>query len=108
MQFYATILFLSVVQASPIIMPDVIFMPVQGKNGMVVTGNRLATEIGLQVLKQGGNAVDAAVTVGFVMSVTFPQAGNIGGGGFMLIHPAKDKKVIAIDYREKAPARYVS
>jgi gamma-glutamyltranspeptidase / glutathione hydrolase len=101
----ATMLLSSVVQASPIIMPDVIFTPVQGKNGMVVTGNQMASEIGREVLKQGGNAVDAAVTVGFVMSVTFPQAGNIGGGGFMLIHPAKEKKVIAIDYREKAPAK---
>jgi len=101
----ATMLFISVAQASPIIMPDVIFTPVQGKNGMVVTGNQTASKIGLQVLKQGGNAVDAAVTVGFVMSVTFPQAGNLGGSGFMLIHPAKEKKVIAIDYRETAPAK---
>lgn len=101
---FTTILFISAAQASPIIMQNAIFTPVQAKNAMVVTGNKIASEIGLQVLRNGGNAVDAAVTIGFVMSVTFPQAGNLGGGGFMLIHPAKDKTVIAIDYREKAPA----
>ena len=80
-----------------------IFTPVKADNGMVVTNDRIATEIGLDVLKKGGNAVDAAVTVGLVMAVTMPRAGNIGGGGFMLIYSAKEKKVIAIDYREKAP-----
>ncbi|MDM8567827.1 gamma-glutamyltransferase [Candidatus Halobeggiatoa sp. HSG11] len=86
-------------------MPDNIFTPIQAKNGMVVTSEQLASQIGIQVLKNGGNAIDAAVTVGFVMSVTFPQAGNIGGGGFMLVYSADDNKVIAIDYREQAPAK---
>lgn len=80
-----------------------IFTPVQGKSGMVVASERLATEIGLDVLKKGGNAVDAAVSVGFALAVTMPRAGNIGGGGFMLIYLAREKKVVAIDYREKAP-----
>ena len=95
----------NMVQALNIIMLEDIFTPVQAENGMVVTSEKIATEIGIQVLKNGGNAVDAAVTVGFVMSVTFPQAGNIGGGGFMLVHSAKNNKVIAIDYREKAPSQ---
>ncbi len=82
-----------------------IITPVEAKNGMVVTDNNLATQIGLTVLTQGGNAIDAAVTIGFVMAVTYPQAGNIGGGGFMLIHHAPTKQVIAIDYRETAPAK---
>ena len=64
-----------------------------------------AALIGAEVLKRGGNAVDAAVAVGFAMAVTYPRAGNIGGGGFMLIHLARGKKDIAIDYRETAPAR---
>lgn len=71
---------------------------------MVVSEERHATEAGLRVLKEGGNAVDAAVTVGFTLAVTYPRAGNIGGGGFMLIYSAASDKTIAIDYREKAPA----
>jgi gamma-glutamyltranspeptidase/glutathione hydrolase len=78
-------------------------IPVQGSNGMVVAGEPIAARIGLEVLKSGGNAVDAAVTIGFVMAVTLPRAGNIGGGGFMLIYSAKTREVIAIDYRERAP-----
>ena len=69
---------------------------------MVSTQEAVATEIGLDILKKGGNAVDAAVAVGFAMAVTLPKAGNIGGGGFMLIHLAD--QTIAIDYREMAPA----
>jgi len=76
---------------------------VKSENGMVVSAEELATLAGLEVLKEGGNAVDAAVTVGFTLAVTFPRAGNIGGGGFMLVHLANDNKTIAIDYREKAP-----
>jgi hypothetical protein len=64
---------------------------------MVVTGQELATREALEVLKKGGNAVDAAVTASFVMAVTLPRAGNIGGGGFMLIHNAGRKEVIALD-----------
>ncbi len=90
-------------QEMPIYDPKDIFHPVVAKNGMVSSANRYATEAGLQVLKEGGNAVDAAVTVGFTLAVTFPRAGNLGGGGFMLIYMAVPKKVVAIDYREKAP-----
>lgn len=82
-----------------------IFSPVSATHGMVVTSDKLATPIGLDVLKHGGNAIDAAVTIGFVMAVTYPRAGNIGGGGFMLLHLAKTGQIVAIDYREKAPAK---
>ncbi len=65
--------------------------PVAGKHGMVVTGQDLATQAGLEMLKNGGIAIDAAVTAAFVMAVTLPRAGNIGGGGFMLIYSAKNR-----------------
>jgi len=71
---------------------------------MVVAQEKIAADFGADVLKRGGNAVDAAVAVGFTMAVTYPRAGNIGGGGFMVIHLAKDNQDIAIDYREVAPA----
>jgi gamma-glutamyltranspeptidase/glutathione hydrolase len=83
------------------------FPPVQAvsaQHGMVVAQESRAALIGAEVLKRGGNAVDAAVAVGFAMAVTYPRAGNIGGGGFMLIHLTRGKKDIAIDYRETAPA----
>ncbi|WP_022941317.1 gamma-glutamyltransferase [Psychromonas hadalis] len=79
--------------------------PVWAKQAMVSTQEALATQIGLDILKQGGNAVDAAVAVGYALAVTLPRAGNLGGGGFMLIYLNKDQKSIAIDYREKAPAK---
>jgi len=79
--------------------------PVAAKNGMVVSGHHLATKAGLDVLKEGGNAIDAAVTVGFALAVTLPSAGNIGGGGFMVIHHAESGESTALDYREKAPGR---
>src|SRR6202521_2951113 len=78
--------------------------PVFAKSGMVVSEEPLATRIGVEILRKGGNAVDAAVAVGFALAVTLPRAGNIGGGGFMLIHRADLHKTIAIDYRESAPA----
>jgi gamma-glutamyltranspeptidase/glutathione hydrolase len=78
--------------------------PVLAHNGMVVAQERRAARIGVEILQRGGNAVDAAVAVGFAMAVTYPRAGNIGGGGFMMIHLAKSKRDIAIDYRETAPA----
>jgi gamma-glutamyltranspeptidase/glutathione hydrolase len=83
------------------------FPPVQAvaaQHGMVVAQESRAARIGAEVLRRGGNAVDAAVAVGFVMAVTYPRAGNIGGGGFMLIHLARGKRDIAIDYRETAPS----
>lgn len=76
--------------------------PVQAQNGMVVTAQHLATEIGLNVLQEGGNAVDAAVAVGYALAVTLPSAGNIGGGGFMLVHLAETSEDIFINFREKA------
>lgn len=90
-------------QDSAIYNPKDIFHPVTSKNGMVSSQERYATKAGLDVLKEGGNAVDAAVTVGFALAVTLPQAGNLGGGGFMLVRLAKDNQTVAIDYREKAP-----
>ena len=83
---------------------DAIHHPVWAKNGMVATQEALASDIGLQILKDGGNAVDAGVAVGFALAVTLPRAGNIGGGGFMMIYDAKQGKTIALDYREKAPS----
>ncbi|THF47525.1 gamma-glutamyltransferase [Allorhizobium terrae] len=76
--------------------------PVQGDNGMVVTAQHLATDVGVDVLKHGGNAVDAAVAVGYALAVVYPTAGNIGGGGFMTLR-LKDGTTDFIDFREKAP-----
>lgn len=81
-----------------------IFHPVYAKHGMVSSVNVLATQVGVEILKKGGNAVDAAVAVGYVLAVTYPQAGNIGGGGFMLLR-TKEGTVTAIDFREMAPAK---
>lgn len=80
------------------------FHPVTAKQGMVATSHTLATEVALEVLKNGGNAVDAAVTAGFALAVTQPRSGNIGGGGFMLVAKGDGSEPEAIDYREKAPA----
>lgn len=74
----------------------------RAKNGMVVSANQLASEVGIQILKKGGNAIDAAVATGFALAVTYPFAGNIGGGGFMVIQFENGKNT-AIDFREKAP-----
>ncbi len=78
--------------------------PVRAKHGMVVSASKLASQIGVEIMKKGGNAIDAGVAVGFALAVTYPFAGNIGGGGFMVIH-LKSGKNVAIDYREKAPLR---
>lgn len=78
--------------------------PVRARNGMVISADTIASRIGVDILKKGGNAVDAAVAVGFALAVTYPGAGNIGGGGFMVIRFA-DGNAVTIDYREKAPSR---
>lgn len=80
-----------------------VFHPVIAKNGMVASEQELATQIGVDILKAGGNAVDAAVAVGFALAVALPNAGNIGGGGFMMVHDASSGKDIALDFREVAP-----
>lgn len=76
--------------------------PVKGEHGMVVTAQHLASEIGVEVMKKGGNAVDAAVAVGYALAVVYPSAGNIGGGGFMTIR-FKDGTSTFLDFRERAP-----
>ncbi|NWD65204.1 gamma-glutamyltransferase [Pseudomonas sp. IPO3774] len=76
--------------------------PVAGENGMVVTAQHLATHVGVDVLKAGGNAVDAAVAVGYALAVVYPAAGNLGGGGFMTVQLADGRKTF-LDFREKAP-----
>src|SRR5438105_9353684 len=88
-------LFLSVAHAASI-------APVGGERGMVVTAHQLATKVGVEVLKRGGNAVDAAVAVGYAMAAVYPAAGNLGGGGFMTIQMADGRKTF-LDFREKAP-----
>lgn len=77
--------------------------PVRAKNGMVVSGDSLASAVGVDILRKGGNAIDAAVAVGFTLAVTYPEAGNIGGGGFMIIRMAGGESTM-IDFREKAPS----
>lgn len=82
--------------------------PELAQNYMVVSQNHHSTDAGYQILKQGGNAIDAAVAVGFALAVTLPRAGNIGGGGFMLIYSADSQQVSAIDYRSAAPVAATS
>jgi gamma-glutamyltranspeptidase/glutathione hydrolase len=76
---------------------------VKGKNGMVVSVDEYASRVGIEILKNGGNAVDAAVAVGFALAATYPAAGNIGGGGFMIIRFPDTKEAVALDFREMAP-----
>ena len=88
--------------AGPARLPAASLPPVEATHGMVVTAQSLASAVGLDILKQGGNAVDAAVAVGYALAVVHPCCGNLGGGGFMLIHLAGGKDVV-IDFRETAP-----
>jgi gamma-glutamyltranspeptidase/glutathione hydrolase len=78
--------------------------PVRWQNGMVVSSSKLSSLVGIEILKKGGNAVDAAVAVGFALAVTYPSAGNIGGGGFMVIHLQNGNNT-TIDFRETAPLK---
>ncbi|MFU2115030.1 gamma-glutamyltransferase [[Pasteurella] aerogenes] len=82
-----------------------IFHPVFGKQGMVASEQELATQVGVEILQQGGNAVDAAVAVGFALAVVLPNAGNIGGGGFMVLHDGKSGENFTVDFREMAPSK---
>lgn len=95
-------------QAAPIVSGRDIVHPEVAENGMVASQEALATRVGVEILQRGGNAVDAAVAVGFALAVTLPRAGNLGGGGFMLMHLAGQggapPRTAALDYRELAPA----
>ena len=91
-------------QQPSIIRYESIHHPVVGQSGMVVTQNEIATQIGLGILKQGGNAVDSAVAVGFALAVTLPRAGNLGGSGYMLLYLNEPNETISLDFRSVAPA----
>ena len=84
---------------------DVLHHPIVAQNGMVASQHKLATAVGLEILKKGGNAVDAAVAVGFSLAVVLPRAGNLGGGGFMMVYDAEKGNTRALNYREMAPAK---
>ena len=79
------------------------FHPVLGTSGMVVSQNYMSSDIGIDILNKGGNAVDAAVAVGFSLAITLPRAGNLGGGGFMMVYIAEKDEIYYIDYRSKSP-----
>lgn len=91
-------------QAKQLLNYPTIEKPVLGEQGMVVSQSAVASEIGRDILRKGGNAVDAAIATAFALAVTLPRAGNIGGDGFMLIHLAGEARTVAIDYRTVAPA----
>jgi gamma-glutamyltranspeptidase/glutathione hydrolase len=95
--------FLVLVFINASIAPALAREPVRGRHGMVASTNEVASRVGVEVMKRGGNAVDAAIAVAFALAVTHPAAGNLGGGGFMMIR-LKDGRTTAIDYREMAPA----
>lgn len=94
----------SIAQETPIYSSNDRFHPVTAQNGMVASQEAVATQIGVDILELGGNAVDAGIAIGFALAVTLPRAGNLGGGGFMMIHKADTGKTDALDYRETAPA----
>ena len=81
-----------------------VFHPVVAHQGMVASEQALASQVGIDILKAGGNAIDAAVAMGFALAVVLPNAGNIGGGGFMMVHDARSGQYVALDFRETAPA----
>ena len=101
---YLNILFLPFVVYASIFSSDSIVHPEVDQNGMVVSQHYLASSVGAQILEDGGNAYDASIAVAFALAVVLPRAGNIGGGGFMVMYDEKTDKSYSIDYREKAPA----
>lgn len=101
LQRFILLLVLNLILFQKIELPQ-IARPIEAENGMVVSASKIASEVGIQVLQEGGNAVDAAIAVGFTLAVTYPYAGNLGGGGFMVLH-LKNGKNTTIDFREKAP-----
>jgi gamma-glutamyltranspeptidase/glutathione hydrolase len=108
MKFFASIVLILISTANTQAAPPIqalpsIANPVWSRHGMVAAPNSIAANVGLQVLKHGGNAVDAAIAVAYSLAVTYPKAGNLGGGGFMLVYDAKTQSSTAIDYREAAP-----
>ncbi|MDA8925492.1 gamma-glutamyltransferase [Gammaproteobacteria bacterium] len=103
--FLSTLLILSCAIESKIFNSQAIVHPEIGANGMVVTQHYLATDVGHAILQKGGNAYDASIAVAFALAVVLPRAGNIGGGGFMLMHDGVTNKNYSIDYREIAPAK---
>ena len=102
--FFLVLSSFSLASEKAIIDPSARFHPLVSDRGMVVSQEMLASQVGADILARGGNAVDAAVATGFALAVTLPRAGNLGGGGFMLVHLAAENKTVAIDYREMAPA----
>ena len=103
MKFLSLILFASYIQSTDYIDYPHPFHPTTSSSGMVVSQSALSSDIGVKILDMGGNAVDAAVAVGFSLATTLPRAGNIGGGGFMLIYLKDKDEVFYIDYRSKSP-----
>ncbi len=91
-------------ELSPIVNSGQTIYPEGGRYGMTVAQHHIGAEVGAEILARGGNAVDAAVAMGFAMAVVLPRSGNIGGGGFMLVYLKDENRTIAIDYREMAPA----
>lgn len=91
-------------ELSPIVNSGQTIYPEGGRYGMTVAQHRIGAQVGAEILAKGGNAIDAAVAMGFAMAVVLPRSGNIGGGGFMLVYLAEENRTIAIDYREMAPA----
>ncbi len=87
----------------PIVRYDSVHHPAKGRFGMVVSQNSIATSVGQDILARGGNAVDAAIAMGFALAVTLPRAGNLGGSGFMLTHIAAQRETVVFDYRSVAP-----
>ena len=105
MRIFLTLLFTSMVHAqASLIDYDHPYHSTFTTKGIVVSQNYLSSDIGVEILDQGGNAVDAAVAVGFSLAATLPRAGNIGGGGFMQIYIEKDKTILSLDFRSTAPA----